>query len=179
MRKISLAALTLAVSTTAVSAQALPDYPSYVFSGQIGGNSQLTTIGSNPSGVLEVTANQFGSFHDMALVSNTAAIDLRFEYSCVYVNNANQVITSPTYSRGQRCPPQGAADSRFVRAVRVMLSGADKDAYEFDYECWIGYFRQNTLTSFGRVAEGQYCGNVSGGAPQEWLTKIQFRLRRK
>lgn len=161
-------------------AQSLPDYPSYRFVGQIGGVPQDSTFVSNAQGILTADANTYGSFHFMSLAAQgEPGMDLSFKYRCVWMNNDNQLVSSPTYSGGSSCPPGGAAQSRFVRAIVVELDGTNKDDYLLEYECWIGYFNQNRLDPFGRVPAGTMCGHETGGAPQEWLSRIVFYLRRK
>lgn len=161
------------------SAQSLPDYPSFSLSGQIGGNSNISTFNSDSGGMLQARANTFGSFHMLTLKSNWDPNRLRFEYSCVYAFAPN-LIETPTYDDGQPCPSGGGpANSNFVRAIRISLAGSEASHYILTSQCWIGFFRQNVHDTLQPVGDGQWCGRRTGGAPQEWISWIEIRLHRR
>ncbi len=171
--------LILSAGSLVASANSLPDYPPFELRGQIGGNPSKSVFTSDASGILTANANVYGSFHDISLRSKWNPDQLRLRFSCVYVNNDNNIVSAPTYKDGENCPPSGSATSRFIRAIRIELDGANRDDYNLRYSCLIGYFNQKHHTPVAEVSAGQYCGNVSGGAPQEWLSQIVVKLSRK
>lgn len=156
------------------------DYPLYVFSYQVGGSAPSEPIISNEFGRIDAKANQFGSFHWVQLDPHVTFKDeIGFKYRCVFINNANQIVITPTYESFSPCPPGKSSESRFIRAISVELTGPDRDLYRLEYECWIGYFKQYRLDYFGRVEQGNLCGREAGGAPQEWISRIVFYVWRK
>lgn len=177
MLRFSVFILAIATYSCATHAQTLPDYPAFQLVGQIGGNPNTSTFNSSAEGILTANANTYGSFHYIALSSKWDVSKLSFKISCVYINGADQLVTTPTYSDGQNCP-QATGQSRFIRAIKLQLDGPNKQDYDLRYSCKIGYFQQNTLTDFGEVAAGQWCGHTEGGAPKEWLAQIVVKLRR-
>jgi hypothetical protein len=160
-------------------AQPLPDYPPFQFTGQIGGNPNISTFHSDAVGTLIAKATGFGSFHTMTLTSDWNPARLGFKYPCVYARGAQSTLaTSPTYSDGQECPPGGPAASNFVRAIKITLTGSEQNNYALEAQCTVGYFGQHRVDVLPTVSSGQFCGHETGGAPLEWINQIEIRLHR-
>lgn len=156
---------------------AAPPYPEYNVQGQVGGSTNQIWK-SNAVGSVDANAVAHRNFHYLTFNSTWDATQLKFKYRCVFkaTTNPPQFARSGTVNDGTPCPPGGAGASHYVKAISVELDGPEKANYQLEYDCWIAYKGQPHESYFGPKKAGEYCGNETGGAPDEWITRLRVTL---
>ena len=156
----------------------LPIYPSYAFwaKARVGNDIKAFESKSNNSGESEISIYANGWFHQFHLTVLDTSVNLHFGYQCSF-KDPQGVHTSEMYYLGQQCPPDVVQG--YIRGIRLMLLGDDKDKYTLSFNgtvCYKGSNNPCTPTA-PNLPSGSWCGSETGGN-DEWLSRLKITLRR-